>query len=151
MRAEDVAQKGVGLAARELEQRGVRVAPARDGLRRNALRAVLPSGEAVDIYVKTRRAGTWQSKIYKGSPHSDTSSTDSFWLFVDLMTEPKSFYIVPARWMENDIYETHQAYLARHGGRRARTPSSTHHSIPEGRISQWRGRWDLLGLVKESA
>jgi hypothetical protein len=39
-----------------------------------------------------------------------------------------------------------RAHLRRHGGHRAKTASSTHHAIQKGRIADWHGRWDLLGL-----
>lgn len=40
---------------------------------------------------------------------------------------------VPEWCIENDIHETHAAYLFGHGGRRPVSESSTHHSIKNGR------------------
>ena len=34
-----------------------------------------------------------------------------FWIFVDIGCEPPMFYIVPAWWIANDIYEIHQKVL----------------------------------------
>jgi hypothetical protein len=143
--AAEVARLGVQLAAQELERRGAGVARATSGRSRNTLRATLPPRGGVEIYVKTRSAGTWQTDIRKGSPAPQSPADDRFWIFVDLTNAP-TFYIAPAWWVENDIYETYHADLARHGGRRPRTPASTHHGIAEHRINQWRERWDLLSL-----
>jgi hypothetical protein len=144
--AREVAQRGVELATQELERRGATVRSATNARSRNMLRARLPRGDSVDVYVKTRSAGTWQTDMGKGTPSPEVPSDDRFWMFVDLMSEPATFYIAPAWWIENDIYETDQAFLASHGGSRPRTPSSTHHGIPERRIRRWRERWDLLGF-----
>jgi hypothetical protein len=56
------------------------------------------------------------------------------------------YWIVPDWWMRNDIYRVHQEYLGRHGGRRAKTPDSTHHAIEEKRLSEWQGKWEILGI-----
>jgi hypothetical protein len=149
MSAADVARRGVLLASAELERRGASVRRLEQGRSQNRLGVVLPRGNAVDVYVKTRSRGTWQTDIRRGSPRSESADEGRFWVFVDLTTEPTTFYLAPAWWVENDIYETHQAYLARHGGTRARTPASTHHSIPVERIAEWRERWDLLDLGLE--
>jgi len=144
--AREVARRGIELATQELERRGATVRSAPNARSRNMLRARLPRGDSVDIYVKTRSAGTWQTDVRKGRPSPGAPSDDRFWIFVDLMSEPATFYIAPAWWVENDIYETYRADLARHGGRRPRTPASTHHGIADDRVAEWRERWELLGL-----
>ena len=48
--------------------------------------------------------------------------------------------------IRNDIYRVHQEYLGRHGGRRAKNPDSTHHSIEEKRLSEWQAKWKILGI-----
>jgi hypothetical protein len=107
----------------------------------------------VSIRVKTRRRGSWHSDIRRGEPLDAAEVNDRFWVFVDLRKPPEGpgFYIVPDRWMRNNIYEAHQEYLARHGGARAVNPASTHHAIKKSRIEQWRDRWDLLGIFGEAA
>jgi hypothetical protein len=61
-----------------------------------------------------------------------------FWAFVDLGGDRAAprYWLVPDWWIRNDIYKTHQEYLGRHGGRRARPPDSTHHGIEEKRLAE---------------
>jgi hypothetical protein len=99
--------------------------------------------------VKTRRVGTWHTRTRDEPSVIEDATSNEYWLFVDLLSDPTGFYVVPAGWMENNIYRVGKEYLARHGGTRPRTPSSTHHGIVEDRIAQWRGRWDLLGLPRD--
>ena len=146
MSSTDTAAKGVDLARRALAERGARVSPDASARGRNYLEVITPSGSRNRVYVKTRSTGTWQTDIRKGQPRAPEQRTHEFWLFVDFTTAPAEFLVAPEWWVENDIYETHQKYLARHGGRRRDTPSATHHAIPLKRIEQWRDRWDLLGL-----
>ena len=106
----------------------------------------------IQIRVKTKRGGR--------SGHSsivDCRAMDAppnppgeirFWVFVDLGGDNAGpgYWIVPDWWIRGDIYKAHQAYLRRHGGRRARNPDSTHHAIEEKRLSEWKGRWEILGI-----
>jgi hypothetical protein len=107
---------------------------------------VPPAGAAKVVYVKTRRAGDWQTDMRKGQPRTPEEDPSEFWLFVDLTAEPTEFFIAPAWWVENHLFEDFQAYIAKHGGRRARTPDSTHQRITMESIAEWRSRWDVLGL-----
>jgi hypothetical protein len=103
----------------------------------------------VSIQVKTKTAGTWQTSTRRGRPRDEESGGTEFWIFVDIGKNPDArptYYIVPAWWMENSIHVEHEAYIARHGGQRARTPTSTHHAIAASRLAQWRDRWDFLGI-----
>ncbi len=101
----------------------------------------------VPVQVKAKRSGTWHASTKRDAAQRDAAADENrFWVFVDLGVWPPNFYVVPHWWMQNDIYEHHAAYLARHGGQRARTPGSTHHAIPTSRVQEWQDRWDLLGL-----
>jgi hypothetical protein len=51
---------------------------------------------------------------------------------------------MPAWWIENNIYEVHRAYLARHGGHRPVTEESKHHALAAARVQDWRDRWSIL-------
>jgi hypothetical protein len=146
MSAADVARKGIATAIDELSRRGASVAPDATTRGRNYVRVVPAGGSARLVYVKTRASGTWQTTIEKGQPRAPEEAETEFWLFVDLTTVPPGFLVAPAWWIENDIFETHQEYLAKHGGHRRDTPAATHHAIPVKRIERWRDRWDLLGL-----
>jgi hypothetical protein len=145
MSALDVAQRGIELATEELLRRGARVAPLLEGRSRNYLSVSAPGRRSV-VYVKTRRVGTWHSDARRGTPRSPETDERRYWLFVDLMADPVEFYVVPEWWMENDIHQKHEAFLAEHGGTRPRSPRSTHHGIVADRLAAWRDRWDLLSL-----
>ncbi|MBA2255889.1 MAG: hypothetical protein H0W05_01625 [Thermoleophilaceae bacterium] len=95
--------------------------------------------------------GTWHTDTRRGQPREPERDETRFWAFVDLGTpDGSAYYLVPAWWIENEIHATHAAYLARHGGRRARNPASTHHAVQTRRIEEWRDRWDLLRVCAPS-
>jgi hypothetical protein len=52
----------------------------------------------------------------KGQPRSPEHNPRECWLLVDLTSSPAEFFVVPAWWIENDLYEDFQAYLAKHAG-----------------------------------
>jgi len=101
----------------------------------------------VYVQVKAKRSGTWHASTRRDAARREPVADENrFWVLIDLGLWPPSFYVVPHWWMQNDIHEHHEAYLARHGGRRAVNPSSTHHAIPASRVQDWRDRWDVLEL-----
>lgn len=108
----------------------------------------------IHIQVKTKRGGrSWHSSITGSKPMSPPASPmdeTNFWVFVDLgdLDVSPRYWVVPDWWIRNDIYEAHQAYLASHGGNRARNPDSTHHAIEERRLEEWQARWDVLGIFE---
>lgn len=107
-----------------------------------------PDGRQLEFIIRSRRSGDWQTRASLGAPRSEDPGETRFWAFVDLGADwsPPSFYIAPAWWVVNDIYSSHAEYLERHGGQRARTPSSDHHRITLARIEPWRDMWSVLGL-----
>lgn len=104
----------------------------------------------VTVQVKTKTAGTWQTSITRGRRWDRDPTDGRFWVLVDLGPEHPEYYVIPAWWIENDIVVAHEAYLAAHGGTRARSADSTHHSIPLKRIAQWENRWNLLGIFADT-
>jgi hypothetical protein len=106
----------------------------------------------IHIQVKTKRGGrSWHSSIIgsRPTPSPDNPLAETlFWVFVDLgeQDSPPQYWVVPEWWLRNDIYLAHKSYLDRHGGQRARNPNSTHHAIDEKRLTQWRNRWEILGI-----
>jgi hypothetical protein len=72
----------------------------------------------------------------------------NFWVFVDLgdLDASPRYWVVPDWWIRDNIYKTHKTYLDSHGGKRARNPDSTHHSINESRLEEWQEQWDILGI-----
>lgn len=102
----------------------------------------------VAVQVKTKRSGTWQTSLKEWKQRAPEIGALRFWVFVDLTNAGilPSYYVVPEDWIQRDIDTHHEAYLAKHGGKRATTPTSTHHAISRPRIAQWQDRWDLLGI-----
>lgn len=102
----------------------------------------------VEIYVKTKRKGNWHTRSEEAKPadaQMDLGRESKFWVFVALSNPPR-YWIVPDRWIRNDIHEAHQRYLDKHGGHRPLNNSSNHHSIDESRIEKWQERWEVLGI-----
>jgi hypothetical protein len=50
---------------------------------------------------------------------ASTEIVDAFSVLVDLGATHPEFYVAPKWWMENDIYEAHQEYVAQHRGHQA--------------------------------
>jgi hypothetical protein len=104
----------------------------------------------ISIQVKTRTRGSWHANIARdGHIRQEDPLEEKFWIFVDLEPEHPDYYIAPAWWVENDIYEHHQAYLKQHGGHRAVNDRSQHHAIRANRLTAWKDRWDVLGILPE--
>jgi hypothetical protein len=146
---QQTARAGEFFAAAELNKRGAYAVtfagnmPSIDILASNR-----DQSRTVRIQVKTKRSGSWQTSIDRGKRCEPRENEDSFWIFVDLGKEndaPK-YYIVPEWWIRNDIYEAHQSYLRKHGGKRKFSQDSKHHSIDSRRIQEWEGKWDVLGI-----
>jgi hypothetical protein len=144
-----VARAGQFLVAAELSLLGVGdVRFIAERIRKELHATSADRRRTVEIKVKTKRAGTWQPSLREAEPQPAATENDRFWIFVDL-SKPKvrpGFFVVPEPWIQRDIREVHQAYLARHGGSRAVTPDSQHHAVREDRIAEWKERWDVLGL-----
>jgi hypothetical protein len=100
----------------------------------------------ITIRVKSRRSGSWQIPITEGCSPETHVDENEFWALVDftVSTITPDFYIMPGKWLRNDIYRNYLDYLAFHGGQRPVTPKSTHHSLAVDRIEQWKERWDIL-------
>ena len=101
----------------------------------------------IKIIVRSRRKKNWHSSIDDGRLCKKPEVESNYWVFVDF-TEPRSpdYFVIPDWWIRNNIYETYQAYLKRHGGRRRDNPNSRHHAITKESIQQWKDRWDILGI-----
>jgi len=142
-----VSRLGVGAVTSLLEKRGVSVRATSESRLGNTLDVSTPDGTHFTLYVKTKRAGDWQTDTKFAIRREPIAEESRFWVLVDLasVSDP-GFYVVPEWWMQNDIYEAHQRYLDAHGGRRAGNPDSTHHAIGPARVESWSERWDLLEL-----
>jgi hypothetical protein len=118
-----VASEGRSLVESELRKRGVRSITS-EGTQKIYLQASnLNISRTVRIRVKTKRKGSWHSKIDEAEATQapqNLKDVKQFWVFVNLGDVP-GYWVVPEWWIRNDIYEAHQAYLDRYGGRRAKT------------------------------
>lgn len=149
-RNQQTGRAGEHFVAAELNRRGAYAVTFAGNMPRiDILASNFDQTRTISIQVKTRRSGTWHASINDGKKRKSSSNETNFWIFVDLEKENASpaYYIVPEWWIQNDIYETHQAYLAKHHGTRALNPNSKHHGIAIKRVLKWRDRWDLLRLT----
>lgn len=49
----------------------------------------------IDIQVKTKTAGTWQTSILRGRERTEPEDERSFWILVDLRPDGPEYYVVP--------------------------------------------------------
>ncbi len=146
-----VARAGEHFVAAELNKRGAYAVTFAGNMPKIDLLACnSDQSRTIQIQVKTKRGGrSWHSSIVDCMAlEAPSNPTDvmKFWVFVDLGENNAAprYWIAPDWWMRNDIYRVHQEYLGRHGGSRAKNPDSKHHSIEEKRLSEWRGKWEIL-------
>ncbi|MDQ3907610.1 MAG: hypothetical protein M3268_04620 [Acidobacteriota bacterium] len=150
---QQVARAGEHFVAAELNKRGAYAVTFAGNMPKIDLLACnSDQSRTVQIQVKTKRSGpSWHSSIVDCTPMEEPANPldeKKFWVLVDL-GGPNSmprYWIVPDWWMRNDIYTVHQAYLSKHGGRRARNPDSKHHAIEEKGLAAWQDKWDILGI-----
>jgi len=106
----------------------------------------------VQVKAKGPNSRTWQTSTRHARPDADVPEAekqDRYWVLVDLSHEHPEYYVMPERWIRNDIHIKHAEYLVRHGGTRPDNASSTHHQIEVARVAQWKGRWSELGILPE--
>src|SRR6185369_9181830 len=104
----------------------------------------------IDIQVKTKsHPGRWAGNIRDGAPHQEPVSEEKFWVLVDLSDDAPQFYTVPRWWMQNYIHTKHQAFLARHGGVRPKSPDSKDVSILPADMQEWKNSWSVLGIFAD--
>jgi hypothetical protein len=145
--ARQTSQQGRETVAAQLVARGWSVREASIG--RRPVLLIERDGVRRCGRVTAKRRGTWQTSTKYGAERAPTEAHGRFWIFVDLGRPAESVFVVPEDWMVEDIHARHQAYLDRHGGKRARSPESQHHGIRQERIEQWRDRWDMLDREPE--
>lgn len=154
LKTHQVGQAGEHYVAAELHRRGAYAVtfsgnmPDIDILASNVDRT-----RTISIQVKTKTAGTWQTTTRRGRRRQEEPDPTEFWVFVDIgrdASKPPSYFVAPAWWIENSIHERHEAYLAKHEGKRARSPESAHHAIPKTVLEEWQDRWEVLGILPAS-
>lgn len=150
-RNQQIARAGEYFVAGELSKRGAYATPFAGNMPGIDLVAFNKArSRTVFIDVKARspeRSVGWQTSIVEERPAKQRNEL-LFAIFVDLgdADSPTRYWVVPTGWLRNEIYENYHAWLSRHGGQRPRNPSSKHHLIKESRLTEWIGRWDILGV-----
>lgn len=149
-RNQQVARAGEHFVVAELNKRGAFAVSFAGNMPKIDLVACnQDESRTVHIQVKTKGGGRrWHASIVGAKPMQPAAEETRYWVFVDLGPadgHPR-YWIAPEWWVRNDIYRAHRAYLDAHGGRRARSQESTHHAIDESRLTEWAGRWDVLGI-----
>ena len=147
---QQVARAGEHFVAAELHRRGAYAVTFAGNMPEiDILASDLNQTRTVAVQVKTKRTGTWQTTIREWTARVPEVAESRFWVFVDIHKDdrPPEYFIVPERWIQEDIQQHHEAYLERHGGQRAKTPASRHHAIRKNRVEEWRDRWELLGIL----
>ena len=147
---QQVGRAGEHFVVAELNKRGAFAVPFAGNMPRiDVIACNNAESRTVFIQVKTKRGGkTWHSSIVNCQPMPPNPGELNFWAFVDLgsLDEHPRFWIMPDWWTKDDIFRAHQNYLDKHGGIRPGNPDSKHHAIDEKRLSQWQGRWEILGI-----
>src|SRR2546425_104378 len=144
---QQVARAGEHFVAAELHRRGAYAVTFAGNMPEiDILASDVGQTRTVAIQVKSRRSGHWQTTLRDWTSRVPEVAETRFWVFVDLhrATAPPEYFVVPEKWIQDDIDRAHKAYLDRHGGQ-GRTAKQ--HAIPHSRIEVWRDRWDLLGIV----
>lgn len=135
--------RGISECRMELEKRGAKVTPLKEG-HKYVLEVILGASNPKRILVRSKSSGTWQTTIRYAKQRTTKENESEFWVFVDLEYSTPKFYIAPSWWIQNNIYECHQKYLARNGGHRKLNDSAEHHAIELSRVKKWEGCWELL-------
>jgi hypothetical protein len=105
-----------------------------------------PNGKTYKVSTRAKTSGTWQTSTNYAAQCTLDKNDNEYWVFIDLGREPNVFYVTPLSWIRNDINEAHLGYLAKHGGHRAQNDESTHHSISDKRIADWKEAWGEMGF-----
>ncbi len=149
---QQVGRAGEYFVVAELNKRGAFAVPFAGNMPKIDLIACNhDESRTVHIQVKTKRGGkTWHSSIVGSHPTAKKADEIIFWVFVDLggFDEHPRFWIAPDWWVKDNIFKVHQEYLNKHGGKRPGNPDSTHHAIDEKKLSEWQGRWEILGIFE---
>jgi len=102
----------------------------------------------IKIYFNSRYKGDWQPSIKFSDNCNPNEKNNKFWIFIDV--PDNEFYVVPERWMARQIYDSHQKYIEKYGGKRKINNDSLHHKTTHDQIKQWKDSWDLLDKKYET-
>ena len=139
-----VNDRAIAAVVEEIQRRGGQARVERRGAKKEIIARSPGSSRDVVILVRARTRGDWQTQASHGREREPEDVSTRFWLMVDLYAEVTNFYVVPEWWIQNDIREKHEAYLAHHGGTRPATDKADNTKIDTARVQEWLDRWDLI-------
>lgn len=143
----DVNLQGRKLVETELLNRGA-LSVTTCGSHQKYLSVKTKKNNEIKLKIKVKRKGDWQTTIDEAiNPDKpmDVTTKREFWIFVEIGDEP-GFWIVPDKWIRNNIYTEHHKYLEKNNGHRPKNDDSNHHSIKENRLIEWQDKWEILGI-----
>ncbi len=135
----ETATLGLQAFITDVVQRGGRAVPVADSTR-GAVRVWGTGGDSYMVQVRAKAGGNWSASRRDAALNSDAGA--QYWAFVDIGSNPRETFIMPAEEIAADIRCEVDAWLAERPGR---TPSG-HISIAIDRVAHRRARWDLLGI-----
>jgi len=149
-------QAGEYLVAAELARAGATCATFAGNVRHFDVIASGPAGY-VPVQVKAKRSGDWQLNIEEFAEVTHTGDKQVIgppkpepipglvYVFVDIKSHGSDeFFIIDWPALRDRIIQAHRAWLAEHGGRRPKNPTSTHTTISVEELADCRSRWDLI-------
>jgi len=150
---QQVGRAGELFVAAELNKRGALATLYLTGTPRVDVVATDPDQhKGANIQVKTKgpRSRVWQANIDKLRSETTEAGESDFLVLVDLGTdfEAPTYFICPFKQAAARIVARFDDWLAAYGGKRPSGSDSPHVSITVGDVSEWRDRWDLLGILR---
>ncbi|NLE02370.1 MAG: hypothetical protein GX640_21100 [Fibrobacter sp.] len=140
--------EGRKLVEIELLKRGA-TSVTTGGNRKKYLSVKNRKNHEINLKVKAKRKGDWQTTIDEAIGFNTQRNSEvviNYWVFVEICDKP-NFWVVPDKWIRNNIYVEHQKYLEKNNGHRPKNDDSNHHSIEEHRLVEWNERWDILEIA----
>ena len=137
-------ERAIAAIVDEIVRRGGQARIERRGAKKEIIARSPESTRDVVILVRARTRGDWQAQASQGREREPEEVSTRFWVMVDLFADATNFYVVPEWWIQNDIREKYEAYLAHHGGTRPVNEKSDHAKIETARVQEWLDRWDLI-------
>jgi hypothetical protein len=161
-----IKQAGEYLVAAELARFGLICATFSGNVRYYDIVASGPTGGHVAVQVKAKASGSWQltldafadvrmegeKQVVGRSKPEPFKGLVVVFVAVGRRFGSDEFFVVPWRDLQKIVIGGHRDYLARHGGRRPKSPRSLHTAVNANQLSAYRANWDpILRLVGHAA